>query len=70
MGGIFLRILAILLGIAFVVLAYYVVIWVLGMLGVVVPHQILVVVFVIIGLMMAIAILSGRFNNVNWWNAP
>jgi hypothetical protein len=47
-----------------------VVIWVLGMLGVVVPHQILVVVFVIIGLMMAIAILSGRFNNVNWWNAP
>ena len=70
MGNIFVRILAILLGIAFVVLAYYVVIWVLGMLGVIIPHQILVVVFVIIGLMMAIAILSGRFNNVNWWNAP
>jgi hypothetical protein len=70
MGNVFVRILAILLGIAFVVLAYYVVIWILGLLGVVIPHQILVVVFVIIGLMMAIAILSGRFNNVNWWNSP
>ena len=70
MGAIFMRILAILLGVAFVVLAYYVVVWVLGMLGIHIPQQILTVIFVIIGLMMAIAVFSGRFDNVNWWNAP
>jgi hypothetical protein len=68
MGNVLVKILAILLGIAFVVLAYYVVIWVLALLGVVIPAHILTVIFVIIGLMMAIAILSGRFDNVNWWN--
>ena len=60
-----LRILHILLAIAFVVLIYYVTIWVLGMLGIAVPHQILMVIFVIIGLMAAIAALSGRLDN--WW---
>jgi hypothetical protein len=70
MGGLFIRVLSILLGIAFVVLLYFVTIWVLGLLGVAIPSHILTIVFVIIGLMMAIAIFSGRFDNVNWWNAP
>lgn len=60
-----IRILHILLAIAFVVLIYYVTVWVLGMLGINVPGQILTVIFVIIGLMAAIAALSGRLDN--WW---
>lgn len=63
--GLLLRILHILLAIAFVVLIYFVTIWVLGMLGIQVPDQILKVIFVIIGLMAAIAALSGRLDN--WW---
>jgi len=63
--SLFLRLLHILLAIAFVVLIYYVTIWVLGMLGIHVPGQILTVIFVIIGLMAAIAALSGRLDN--WW---
>ena len=60
-----LRILHILLAIAFVVLIYYVTIWVLRMLGINVPEPILTVIFVIIGLMAAIAALSGQLDN--WW---
>lgn len=60
-----LRVLHILLAIAFVVLIYFVTIWVLGMLGLHVPDTILKVVFVIIALMAAIAALSGRLDN--WW---
>lgn len=60
-----IRILSILLAIAFVVLAYYVTIWVLGMLGIHIPDQILKVCFVIIALITAIAVLSGRFDT--WW---
>lgn len=61
------RLLSILLAIAFVVLMYYVAVWVLGLLGLGVPQHILTVVFVIIGLMVAIAVLTGRFDSVNWW---
>ena len=61
------RILSILLAIAFIVLAYYVVVWVLGMLGVHIPQQILTVVFVILGLIAALGIVSGRFDRINWW---
>ena len=53
------------LAIAFVVLAYYVVIYVLGMLGIGVPDQILRVVFVILALLAIIGALQGRFDN--WW---
>lgn len=60
-----LRVLHILLAIAFVVLIYFVTIWVLGMLGIHVPDMILKVIFVIIALMAAIAALSGRLDN--WW---
>jgi hypothetical protein len=65
--NIFVRILSILLAIAFIVLAYYVVIYVLGLLGIRVPEQILTVIFVIIALMVSIGVLSGRFDNINWW---
>lgn len=63
--SLFLRVLNVLLGIAFVVLAYYIVIWVLGMLGIQVPPDILKVCFVILALMAVIGAFSGRFDN--WW---
>jgi hypothetical protein len=64
-------VLSILLAIAFVVLIYFVTIWVLGMLGIHVPPNILTVIFVILGLMMAIGALSGRFDNItNWPRGP
>lgn len=59
-----IRVLYILLAIAFVVLIYFVVIWVLGMLGIHVPDQILKVIFVIIGLLAAIYALTGRMDNL------
>jgi hypothetical protein len=63
--SLFIRVLQVLLAIAFVVLAYYCVIWVLGMLGISVPDHILKVIFVILGLLAVIGGLSGRFDN--WW---
>lgn len=63
-----IRILYILLGIAFVVLAYYVTIWVLGLLGIHLPANILTVVFVILGLLVAIWALTGRFES--WIGRP
>jgi hypothetical protein len=63
--SLFIRVLQVLLALAFVVLAYYVVIWVLAMLGLSVPIDILKVVFVILGLLAIIGALQGRFDN--WW---
>jgi bacteriorhodopsin len=68
--GLIIRILSILLAIAFVVLAYYVVIWILGLLGIHIPQNILTVIFVIIGLMAAIGALSGQFDNIFRWPNP
>ena len=62
-----LTVLQILLVIAVVVLCYYLVRWVLGLLGVEVPDRILVVIMVILGLMAAIAVLTGQVNRINWW---
>ncbi len=59
-----IRILTILLAVAFVVLAYYVTIWVLGMLGIHLPQQILTVIFVIVGLIAAIWALTGRMDTL------
>lgn len=59
------RILQILLALAFVVLCYYIVIWVLGLLGIAVPQQILQVVFVIIALLAVLGALRGSFDT--WW---
>lgn len=56
------RILTILLAIAVVVLCYYVTIWVLGLLGIHLPQQILTVIFVIVGLVAAIWALTGRMD--------
>jgi hypothetical protein len=61
--GLFVRVLYILLALAFVVLAYYVVIWVLAMLGIRVPQHILQVIFVILGLFAVIGAMTGRFDN-------
>jgi len=63
--NLFIRVLYVLLGIAFVVLAYYVVIYVLGLLGITVPDQILKVIFVILALLAVIGALSGKFDS--WW---
>jgi hypothetical protein len=63
--GLFIRVCRILLVIAFLVLAYFVVIWVLQMLGIQVPDHILRIVFVILALIALIGALSGRFDT--WW---
>jgi hypothetical protein len=65
-----IRVLSILLAVAFVVLIYFVTIWVLGMLGISVPDQILKVVFVIVALMAAIGALSGRMDSWFKWPGP
>jgi uncharacterized membrane protein len=61
--SLFKRVLYVLLAIAFVFLCYYVIVWVLGMLGVQVPEQILRVVMVILGLLAVIGAISGRFDD-------
>ncbi len=63
--NILIRVLYVLLALAFVVLAYYIAIWVLGLLGFVIPDQILKVIFVILGLLAVIGALTGRYDN--WW---
>jgi len=63
--GILTRVLQVLLAIACVVLCYYVIGWVLGMLGIAVPEQILRVIMVIIGLLAVIGAISGRYDT--WW---
>lgn len=60
-----IRICQVLLAIAFAILCYYIVIWVLGLLGIIVPEQILRVVFVIIGLLAVIGALRGSYDT--WW---
>lgn len=67
--SIFVRILSILAAIGFVVLAYYVVIWVLALFGISIPQHILTIIFTIIALLVAIGVLTGRFDNVNWWGS-
>jgi hypothetical protein len=69
--GLLIRVLSILLAVAFVVLIYFVTVWVLGMLGIHLPQNVLTVIFVILGLMMAIGALTGRFDNIaNWPRGP
>ena len=60
--SILIRVLNVLLAVACVVLCYFLIIWVLGMLGVSIPDQILRIVMVIIGLIAVIGALSGRFD--------
>lgn len=63
--ALFVRVLQVLLALAFVVLAYYVTIWVLGLLGITLPAQILQIIFVILGLLAVIGAITGRFDT--WW---
>lgn len=60
--SLFVRVLYVLVALAFVVLAYYVAIWVLAMLGIAVPEHILKVIFVILGLLAVIGGLTGKFQ--------
>ena len=53
------KLLQILFVIGLVMLCYYVGIWVLGLLGLNIPHQILIVILVLLGLYGAIQILNG-----------
>lgn len=57
------RVMMILLAVAVVVLCYYITIYVLGLLGIHIPGNILTVIFVIIGLLLAIWALTGRLDN-------
>lgn len=57
------RVMMILLSVAVVVLCYYITIYVLGLLGIHIPSNILTVIFVIIGLLLAIWALTGRLDN-------
>jgi hypothetical protein len=65
-----LRVLQILACITVMVICYYGVIWVLGLLGVHIPPQILTAVFVLLGLICAIGIVTGRFDTISWWRVP
>ena len=62
------RVLQILLLIAIIALCYWVIIWVLGLLGVPVPHQVIVCILVILGIMGALGIISGKADNISWWS--
>lgn len=62
--SILIRVISILLVIAFVVLAYYVAVWVLNMLGIHIPDHIMKVIFVIVALMAALYALTGRMDNL------
>jgi hydrogenase-4 membrane subunit HyfE len=61
--ALFVRVIMILLAVAVVVLCYYVVIYVLGMLGIHIPSNILTVIFVIIGLLLVLWAITGRLDN-------
>ena len=61
-------VLNLLLAIACVVLCYYLIGWVLGLLGVSIPDQILKIIMVILGILAALGVISGRFDT--WWGPP
>lgn len=61
------RVLQILLLIAIVALCYWVIIWVLGLLKIAIPDQIIICVLVALGLWGAIGILNGSADNIKWW---
>lgn len=60
------KVLYALLAIAFLALCYYIIPWVLGSLGIHIPDIILRIVMVILALICAIGIVTGRFNS---WTA-
>jgi uncharacterized membrane protein len=64
--SILVRLFQVLLAVAFVVLAYLITLWVLGLLGLTIPFDILKVVFVILGLLAVLGALQGRLDN---WKA-
>lgn len=67
--GLFIKAVNVLIAIGFVLLAYLVVVWVLGMFGLAVPDQILRIIFVIFGLIAIVGALQGRWDNY-WLHPP
>jgi len=61
-------IIRILIAIASCVVGYYLVIWVLGMLGISIPAQLLTACFVLIGLVALYGAISGKWDA--WWGGP
>jgi hypothetical protein len=61
--ALFVRTIMILLAVAVVVLCYYVVVYVLGMLGIHIPANILTAIFIIIGLLLVLWAITGRLDN-------
>lgn len=64
------RVIQILILIATIALCYWVIRWVLQLLGIAIPDQIIICVLVLLGLWGALGILSGRADNINWWGGP
>jgi hypothetical protein len=60
-----IRVLYVLAAIATVVICYYAIIWVLNLLGLTVPDQLLRAIMVLIGILAVIGAISGKFDN--WW---
>jgi hypothetical protein len=65
MREIFLLVCRVLLAVAVVLLCYALIIWVLGMLGISVPADILRYSMVVLILLAIIAVVSGSYSN--WW---
>jgi len=63
----FLRVIQILILIAAIALCYWVIMWVLELLGVPIPHQIVICVLVLLGLWGVAGIVSGKADNIKWW---
>lgn len=62
-----------LLFICFMALAYYLVIWVLGAIGLHLPREVLVilgVILVLIAILVLYRLWSPWFGGVNWWGSP
>jgi hypothetical protein len=63
--SLFLRVVNLLIFVLFVVLAWYLIVWVLQIAGITVPEKIMQIVLAILILMAIAGGLSGRFDN--WW---
>jgi hypothetical protein len=66
--SLFLRVVNLLIFVLFVVLAWYLIIWVLQIAGIHVPERIMQIVLALLVLMAIAGGLSGRFDN--WWKQP
>lgn len=63
--SLFLRVVNMLIFVLFVVLAWYVIVWVLQIAGLALPERVMQIVLAILVLMAIAGGLSGKFDN--WW---